>query len=102
MVDLLTSISRTFFEGETLVWISGASGMGYIVAISAILFPSDTTLIVDDAIVLEGSRKLLYLELKAAGQSGGHLTRIEVKKVLNNGKPDPFPIAIVPNKSPKP
>jgi hypothetical protein len=53
MVDLLTSISRTFFEGETLVWISGASGMGYIVAISAILFPSDTTLIVDDAIVLE-------------------------------------------------
>jgi hypothetical protein len=102
MVDLLTSISGTFSKEETLVRISGTSGMGDIVAITAILFPSDTTLIVDDAIVLEGSCKLLYLEFKAAGQSGGRPTHIEVEKVLNNGKPDIFPIAIVPNKSPKP
>jgi hypothetical protein len=57
MVDLLAALSRAFCEEETLVRVSGSLGMGYIVAMAAILFPMDTTLIIGSFVVQESTKK---------------------------------------------
>jgi hypothetical protein len=57
MVDLLAALSRAFCEEETLVRVSGSLGMGYIVAMAAILFPMDTKLIIGGFIVQESTKK---------------------------------------------
>lgn len=95
MVDLLTALSRAFCEEETLVRISGSQGMGYIVAIAAILFPMDTTLIIGSFIVREGTGKLISLEFEWSANSNCS-TQIRVEKVLKKETPDSVPISIVP------
>ncbi|ERF74438.1 hypothetical protein EPUS_06616 [Endocarpon pusillum Z07020] len=101
MVDLLSALSRAFREEEILVRISGSQGMGYIVALAAILFPMDTTLIIGSFIIREGTSKLIFLELDKTADSGCP-TQIRVEKVLKTETPDSLPINIVSEEAPRP
>lgn len=99
MVDFLTSLSQAFCEERTLVRIVGTQGMGYIVAVVAILFPTDTTLTFGDLIVQEGPGRLIYLEFKDANEAG-RPTQIEIEMVVKRGERNCFPITISPKTNP--
>jgi hypothetical protein len=94
MVDLLAALSRAFCEEETLVRVSGSLGMGYIVAMAAILFPMDTTLIIGSFVVLESTKILISLEIELTSNSDCP-TQIRIEKLLKNETPDSLPIKIV-------
>jgi hypothetical protein len=99
MFDFLNSLSQVFCEERALVRIFGTQGMGYFVAIVAILFPTDTTLTFGDLIVQEGPGRLIYLEVKDANEAG-RPTQVEVEKVVKRGERNCFPISISPKTYP--
>lgn len=94
MVDLLTSLSKAFSEERTIVRISGSGGMGYIIALATILFPSDTTLTIEGLIVQEGTRGLICLECNDTTGSGVPV-QVEVEKIIHQGHSNCFPVAIM-------
>ena len=71
MVEFLYSVSKALCEEGTIVRISGTQGMGYVVALVLVMFPLDTTFIIEGLVIQEGTRRSIILDLGSTSTSSG-------------------------------
>lgn len=70
MIDLLELVSIALRDEKKLVRITGTRGLGHILGLMMTMFPEDTLVTVNGAVICEGSRKAIVLDFGMRVESG--------------------------------
>ena len=66
LFNFLKGLSHALREGDTLLRVTGISGMATIAALSLLICPEDTVLTVEHYIIHEGSRRNIMIDIEGA------------------------------------
>ncbi|KAL9117553.1 MAG: hypothetical protein Q9187_005911 [Circinaria calcarea] len=66
LVDFLDGMSRALRDSDTLLRVTGISGMATIASLALLICPEDTTLSVEQIVIHQGSRLSVLIEIEGA------------------------------------
>ena len=70
MIDLLENISIALCDAKRLLRITGTRGLGHVLGLVMTMFPQDTLVTVNGAVILEGLRQAIIIDFGTSITSG--------------------------------